>query len=163
MGELLQSFEIMRISFAEILPFWKDQLWPGRLTPIEPASAIAPDGKIGLDIFRLKPFFYAARVTHDDQFKLVGVNSGFQTSATHLRSRGIWVDPAYRGRGIGFALLDAIEKEAAALACTTLWTMPRQAALLFYEKFGFVSKLRVEGYEFGPHQIAEKNVGGRCR
>lgn len=154
---------IKEITFEEILPFWKDKLWPNRCSAIEPVSAIQYDGKIDMSIMERKPTFFGYFIGD----KLVGVNSGFKTKdevisftdAEHAlyRSRGIFVDPLYRGHGIAERLLQAVEDQAKKEGCFILWTMPRQSAFHVYEKFGFERTSEwSDAHEFGPNCFAVK-------
>ena len=127
-----------KISFDTILPIWQDKLWPNRESAIEPMSAMtwpfegAPD-PIDMSIFDYKPTFWGVYI--DD--KLVGVNSGHRTHHTQYRSRGIWVDPDYRGRGIAQQLFILTEHQALVEGSLLLWSIPRKTALSSYTKFGF--------------------------
>jgi len=127
-----------KISFDTILPIWQDKLWPNRESAIEPMSAMtwpfegAPD-PIDMSIFDYKPTFWGVYI--DD--KLVGVNSGHRTHHTQYRSRGIWVDPDYRGRGIAQQLFTLTEHQALVEGSLLLWSIPRKTALSSYTKFGF--------------------------
>lgn len=127
-----------KISFDTILPIWKNELWPDRTSAIETHSAMtwpfegAPD-PIDMNIFDYKPTFWGVYI--DD--KLVGVNSGHRTDNTQYRSRGIWVDPDYRGRGIAQQLFTSTEHQALVEDCLLLWSIPRKTALSSYTKFGF--------------------------
>ena len=127
-----------KISFDTILPIWKNELWPDRTSAIETHSAMtwpfegAPD-PIDMNIFDYKPTFWGVYI--DD--KLVGVNSGHRTDHTQYRSRGIWVDPDYRGRVIAQMLFSMTEHQALVEGCLLLWSIPRKTALSSYTKFGF--------------------------
>jgi len=69
-----------------------------------------------------------------------------------LQVRGMAVDPEYRGRGIGQALLIEIERLARERGVKTLWANCRTAAVGFYSRSGW-SKVSDE-FEIptaGPH------------
>jgi|TARA_R110002124_G_scaffold135311_1_gene298245 GNAT superfamily N-acetyltransferase len=127
-----------KISFDTILPIWQDKLWPNRQSAIEPVSAMtwpfegSPE-PIDMRIFDYKPVFWG--VYKDN--KLVGVNSGHRTGNTQYRSRGIWVDPDYRGQGIAQRLFTLTEHQALVEGCLLVWSIPRKTALSSYTKFGF--------------------------
>jgi GNAT superfamily N-acetyltransferase len=75
------------------------------------------------------PIYYGA-VMGD---RIVGVNSVHHIDDT-VRSRGLWVNPEYRNRGIGQNLL----KHAITLAGdSVIWSFPRSEALSVYQKAGF--------------------------
>jgi GNAT superfamily N-acetyltransferase len=127
-----------KISFETILPIWQNELWPNRQSAIEPMSAMtwpfegSPD-PIDMSIFDYTPTFWGVYV--DD--KLVGVNSGHRTANVQYRSRGIWVDPDYRGRGIAQRLFSMTQHQALVEGCLLVWSIPRKTALSSYTKFGF--------------------------
>ena len=145
-------WQVRRITFEEILPVWRDQLWPNRESPIEPLSAIDEDGSINMKLMLSHPYFLGAYL--DDQ--IIGVLSGFKTSAKSFRSRGLWVAPEQRGLGLARKLMADLERLAREAECDNLWTMARQDAWLFYRRLGFQQKLTIERYEYGPHVICAK-------
>ena len=129
-----------KISFEDILPIWENKLWPNRESAIEGVSAMTwpyegnPD-PIDMNIFEYQPTFYGVYMDG----KLVGVNSGHKTSDTQYRSRGIWVDPAYRKRGVAQLLFVLTEHQARIEKCEMIWSIPRKTALTAYTKFGFTT------------------------
>jgi GNAT superfamily N-acetyltransferase len=142
------------ITFDEILPVWRDKLWPGRESEIEPVSAIDENGLINMELMKAVPVFIACKEVE----KIVGVVSGFKTTGNKFRSRGLWVSDSVRGQGIGQELLLELGKAAQKQGCSLLWTMARSDAFPFYEKSGFIKKAVVTQYEFGPHIICEKKL-----
>lgn len=126
------------ITFDTILPLWQSKLWPNRASAIEPLSAMTwpfegcPD-PIDMSIFSYEPTFWGVF----DGDKIVGVNSGHRTTDWQYRSRGIWVNPDYRGQGIADLLFTALQQQAAHEDCEMLWSIPRKTALKAYTKFGF--------------------------
>ena len=121
-----------KISFDTILPIWQDKLWPNRQSAIEPVSAMTWPFEGSPEPID-KPVFWG--VYKDN--KLVGVNSGHRTGNTQYRSRGIWVDPDYRGQGIAQQLFTLTEHQALVEGCLLVWSIPRKTALSSYTKFGF--------------------------
>lgn len=71
---------------------------------------------------------------------MVGVNSGHRTNDSQYRSRGIWVDPRYRGLGVSTQLFQALEHQAVMEGCEMIWSIPRVTALPAYTSFGFVAQ-----------------------
>ena len=144
------------IKFNEILPYWRDRLWPDRISPIEPASSMLYLGGYDITIkYFNQPTFFAIKVDG----LIVGVNSGHQTSDTDYRSRGIWVDPDFKMFGNGRRLIDAAEVEARRLGCNILWSCPRQSALSFYLRCGFKQTSEFDNeFEFGPNCYAMKEL-----
>ncbi len=145
------------ITFEDILPFWRDKLWPGRKSPIEPASAMLYLGDYDSYIkHAYTPRFFAVK----DQDQIIGVNSGHQTNSMFYRSRGIWVDPTSTLKGAGRMLIAAVEKAGQEAGCGLLWSAPRQSALPFYLKCGFIktSGFFDDGMEFGPNCYVLKGI-----
>jgi GNAT superfamily N-acetyltransferase len=127
-----------RITFEEILPIWKQQLWPDRESAIEPMSAMTwpfdgDPAPIDMAIFDYTPTFWGVYI--DD--KLVGVNSGHRTTDQAYRSRGIWVDPAHRGKRISQTLFAVLTNQATIEGCDKVWSIPRKSALQAYTNAGF--------------------------
>ena len=129
-----------KISFEDILPIWENKLWPNRESAIEGVSAMTwpyegnPD-PIDMNIFDYQPTFYGVFMDN----KLVGVNSGHRTTDTQYRSRGIWVDPDYRKRGVAQLLFVLTEHQARIEKCEMMWSIPRKTALTAYTNFGFTT------------------------
>jgi GNAT superfamily N-acetyltransferase len=127
-----------KTSFETILPIWQTKLWPTRVSAIEPMSAMTwpfegNPQPINISIFDYEPTFWAVY----DGDKIVGVNSGHRTTDFQYRSRGIWVDPDYRGKGIADTLFSMLQNQAVIEGCEMIWSIPRKTALKAYTKFGF--------------------------
>lgn len=130
-GEIQHNMEIHQVAFSDILDIWKIQLWPGRKSPIESHSAmLMPPLDHSMKNFQLPVYFYGAF----ENDTLVGVNSAHGCADGSLRSRGLWVNPQFRGRGIGEALLRVVIDNPAYLI---VWSFPRSSAWPVYEKCGF--------------------------
>lgn len=148
---------IKRISFEQIYPVWKNQLWPNRLSAIETHSAMIwpfqeiPPFRPPIDmlIFDFTATFWGA---YCDNI-LVGVNSGHQTSLTEYRSRGLWVHPDFRYRGFAKQLLTMTENQARSEGVSMIWSIPRQSALGAYTGTGYVTV----GDFFGT-ETSESNI-----
>lgn len=79
------------------------------------------------------PYYYACFISN----KIVGVNSFFKVNNEQCRSRGLYVFPEYRNKGISKLLLNyAIEKNKNK-NYKFIWTMPRKEALSSYTSIGF--------------------------
>lgn len=152
-----QAVRVIEIGFDEILPVWRDQLWPNRRSEIRPTSTMTMQaGVYDLRLKQAHAHFWGAYV----RGKLIGVNSGFRTADNGFRSRGLWVDPAYAGCGAGRRLMQATERMARFYRADTLWSIPRQSAMGFYEACGYVrsSDWFADGMEFGPNAYAVKSL-----
>jgi len=141
----------VEIDFDTIESIWKNKLWPGRET-IRPVSSINYYKETNLQVYNLeysKPVFLGLYIDKE----LVGVNSGHMVNRFEYRSRGLWVNPQYRKKGIGSALLDETIKHARQQGCKYIWSLPRKPSLSVYTKVGFVkvSDWINENVEFGPN------------
>jgi GNAT superfamily N-acetyltransferase len=142
---------VEEITWEEILPVWKDKLWPGRISKIDPASAITyPGGKDRRNTV-FTPTYFAIKTD-----KIIAVNSVIMCYDGGARSRGLWVDPVCRGQGLAKAILSKTIEKATQDGATYLWTMPRQSALPAYVSVGFeqTTDWFDEGVEFGPNCYA---------
>lgn len=129
---------IERLNFDTIKNIWEKDLWPNRTSAIETHSAMTwpfegnPE-PIDMNVFTYEPTFLGAYIDNE----LVGVNSGHRTTNEQYRSRGIWVDPDYRKRGVSQMLFLMTAHQAKVEGCEMLWSIPRKTALPAYAKFGF--------------------------
>lgn len=152
----MADITLTTLTFEQIKVVWETKLWPDRKSPIEPISMIGfiepyLPTNIDMSIAEIEqtPLFVGAY----DGDRLVGVNSGFRTSTDHYRSRGLYVDPDYRGKGIAQRLLREVFVEALFLHCPIVWSMPRGVARQAYFKAGFeqCSKWFDKDVEYGPN------------
>ncbi len=78
-----------------------------------------------------------------------------------LRLRGMAVEPGWRDRGVGRALVDRLLDEVGRLGGGLIWCNARSPAARFYERAGF---RRVGGTwddpQFGPHVRMVRQVPG---
>ena len=145
---------IITISFDTCAEIWKEFLWPGRGSAIETHSAWTwpfegdPES-VDMSIFNLPAIYHACEVDG----KIAGVNSAHGTSPWQVRSRGLWVDPAYRGQGFAQALFDAQRDWARAQGAEMIWSIPRMSSLPSYVRAGF----QPVGDPFGT-ETSELNV-----
>ena len=139
------------VKFEDILPIWQNKLWPNRKSSIKPMSSMMYQGGFDMSIYKkYEPTFF---VVYNVVGDIIGVNSGHRTSDKLYRSRGIWVDPLYRRKGIAGILFCETFGQAMREKCNGVWSVPRKDALLAYEKVGFkkTSQFFDEGMEFGPN------------
>lgn len=149
---------IKSISWDTIYSVWSSNLWPGRLSPIEPHSymswpySVAPNNNVPINEY---PVSYLGCFVNNN---LVGVNSGHQTSASEYRTRGLWVDPNYRRCGYATELFRVLEFIAACANCTIMWSIPRETALTAYTAYGFIpvgNKFKTETAESNTYAFKE--------
>lgn len=121
------------INFETIYPIWKNKLWPDRVSAITGTSAMKYLGGYDNKNMEYTPTFLAYFLNN----QIVGVNSGHQCMDNGYRSRGLYVFPEYRGKGIGIELLKATIKIGKDLGCTYIWSYPKDSSWTTYNKAGF--------------------------
>ena len=148
------------INWPTIQKVWTDNLWPGRESPIKPTNGLLLGGGWSKELESETPTFFGV---YDGNI-LCGVNSGHKAETIndkkYYRSRGIYVYPEYRGKGIAQMLLKATEEQAIKENCDILWSMPRESSLKTYLRFGFemYSNKEAIGMEFGPNYYVFKKI-----
>jgi len=147
-------FVVQQITFEQILPIWKNKLWPNRVSKIETHSAMTwpsshPNQPYDINVFTYPVYFFGSYKND----RLIGVNSGHLTSPTEFRSRGLWVDPEFRGMGLAKQLLEKTIQQAIQSNASLIWSLPRITSLDTYHSVGFITVGEVidEGVEFGPN------------
>lgn len=121
------------ISFDEILPIWKNDLWPNRVSEITPTSAMSFLGDYCYENMKGDPTFFGYFIDGN----LVGVNSGHATKHNGYRSRGLYVSPSYRGYGIGIVLLKATIAQAKKEGAEMCWSYPKYSSWKTYQRARF--------------------------
>jgi len=123
---------IVEITWEQIHDIWRNKLWPDRVSPIQKNSAMCfLQGHNMYNSSTLSSFF-----GYNINDIIVGVNSGHGTDNGY-RSRGLWVNPEYRGLGIGQQLLLATIKQAVNENYNMIWSVPRYTSWNTYKNFGF--------------------------
>jgi GNAT superfamily N-acetyltransferase len=141
---------IVHITFDEILPIWRDHLWPGRVSKIETNSAM----KIfsGYDMYNMStPATFFAFIKDGE---IAGVNSGHSCSDNSYRSRGLYVFPKFRKQGIGKALLLATIEQSKLEKAQYVWSYPKQSSWPTYNAVGFSL--------VSPWEISELDTNAYC-
>ena len=124
---------IQKITFDIILPIWRNHLWPNRISAIEPTSAMKFLGGYDIESMRNTPHFFA----WIQDKKILGVNSGHLCYDNSFRSRGLYVFPEHRGKGIAQELLKATITEGKSQSADFIWSYPKQSSWKSYESVGF--------------------------
>ena len=124
---------IKHITFEEILPVWKNFLWPNRVSAIESTSAMNFLGGYDLINMSYAPTFFAYILDN----KIVGVNSGHKCMDNSYRSRGLWVFPEYRGQRVGRKLLLATIERGIYENVDYVWSYPKFSSWNTYRAAGF--------------------------
>lgn len=124
---------IIKISFEEILPIWKQFLWPDRISPIETNSAMRFLGDYDIESMSTPASFFAYTIDN----RIVGVNSGHLCKDNSYRSRGVYVFPEYRKSGVGTELLVATINQGRIESADYAWSYPRQSSWNTYKSAGY--------------------------
>lgn len=123
---------IKHITYETLLEVWLIELWKDRVD-IESRSAMTVDG--GYDMANMNcPLICYALINEEN---IVGVNSVHICGDNTMRSRGLWVHPTFRGRGLGKILLRYAEHLTAEHKCDLLWSFPRKTSWPAYFNSGF--------------------------
>lgn len=124
---------ITKISFDEILPVWKQFLWPNRVSTIETNSAMRFLGGYDIESMSTIPSFFAYMIDN----RIAGVNSGHMCKDNSYRSRGVYVFPEYRKSGVGTELLVATINQGRLEGANYAWSYPRQSSWNTYKSAGY--------------------------
>ena len=125
-----------RIEFIDIVPYW-NKLWGDRIHTVYSSMLMR-----GNHDYHIKDTYkYRCWCAYDSARKdrIVGVMAGHKSEPLCYRTRGLWVDPDYRGQGIAQGLFALAELQAKNEHCRWLWSYPRLAALPAYMKSGYVA------------------------
>jgi GNAT superfamily N-acetyltransferase len=152
------NYKTNTINFETILPIWNDKLWLGRVSDIKPMSSMVYLGGYDVSIYKkYSPTFFAV---YNNAGDIIGVNSGHKTTDNLYRSRGLWVDPLYRLKGISGILFCELYGQAIKESCIAIWSIPRKTALPAYKKYGFkqTSEFFDNAMEFSPNCYVYKEI-----
>ena len=148
--------KIKIVDFKTIYPIWKHKLWKGRISKIEESNPIDYLGKYNPELLKNKAICFACYIDSN----IVGVNTLLPTSNNFCRSRGFYINPEQRLKGIGKKLMETTLQYAYNLNFKCIWSLPRKSSLPFYLKFGFKQTSEFDDqYEFGPNCFIIKNIG----
>lgn len=140
---------IRAIDFQTIEPIWREKLWLGRTSAIEPYSAMMFMHDAYDCTFADQPQTFLGGFIEDE---LVAVNSLHLAEKYMARSRGLWVSHEMRGRGFGTHMLLETNRRAAELGAESIWSFSRISSITTYLKAGYI---RTSGWmnhgEFGPN------------
>jgi ribosomal protein S18 acetylase RimI-like enzyme len=140
---------IKRITWEEILVIWQKELWLNRSSPIESNSAMNFLSGYDMGNMATRPTFFGYIIDE----KIIGVNSGHGCRDGSYRSRGLWVHPNCRKKGIGRSLLQEAVNQGMKEQCKMIWSYPRQSSWPTYSGVGF--KL---ASDWQPSETSESNA-----
>ena len=143
---------IKKITYDDILPMWTKYMPNMSLEPTSAMSCFLIHVKnektykfefidhYDLENQKFTPTFWGAF----DNEKLIGVNSGHMTLDRMYRSRGLYVNKDYRGRGIGQKLLMKTTSQGYHENAIAIWSYPKHDSWSTYGYVGF----RQSGHTF---------------
>jgi GNAT superfamily N-acetyltransferase len=152
---MITIYDGVLITWAEIKQIWDEELWPGRDSKPINNWLWSVDNPLELTIDKWQqssvPIYIGIKTQTG---KLVGVNSLYVSSedGVYSRSRGLYIKPEYRGKGLAKELLAMTI--ALSRRSKYLWTVPREDALGAYESIGFVKKGTGFTGDYGMNYIA---------
>ena len=141
---------ITKIDYTTIYHVWSKHLWINRTSPIEQTSAMVYLGGYHLDNMTSNPTFLGYIL--DD--RIVGVNSGHKCHDGGYRSRGLFVFPEHRKKGLGIKLLEETIAQAETEGCSYVWSYPKLSSWETYKKAGFSLA--------SPWEISELGYNAYC-
>jgi len=136
---------IIETDWYTIKYIWKDYLWPIRSSAIEPHSAMLLDGTFDIKNFDNKATF----LVYHENGSIAGCNSGHLCSDNTYRSRGLYVFPEYRKKGIGKELLKSTINIGIEQQANLIWSYPRYESWSTYSSAGFTLAGQWEKSETG--------------
>lgn len=145
---------IVFLEYNDIYQIWKQHLWPDRKSDITPTSAMMFLGDYNSDNMSYKPSFLG----YIEDEELLGVNSGHMCVDNSYRSRGLFVFPKARNKGIGSKLLIATIDQGSKESATFVWSYPKQTSWKAYEKAGFSLSSPWETSELGFNAYCIKHL-----
>jgi GNAT superfamily N-acetyltransferase len=148
---------ITHISFEEILPIWRNFLWPNRTSSIDSHSAMNFKGGYDLGNMKTVPTFFAYIVDN----KIAGINSGHMCQDNSYRSRGLWVFPEYQGNQIGKQILMATIQQGVSEGADYVWSYPKDTSWKTYNSAGFELASDWENSETGTNAYCKYVVNHR--
>lgn len=142
------------LNYDDIYQVWKNHLWPDRKSEITKTSAMTFLG--GYDVVNMSctPTFLG----YVESGVLLGVNSGHKCSDDSYRSRGLYVFPEARKKGIGTKLLIATIEQGKVESAKFVWSYPKQTSWHVYEKAGFSLSSPWETSELGFNAYCAKHL-----
>jgi len=120
-------------TWDNIYQIWTSYLWKDRASNIEPVSAMLYLQGHDLKNFNYEPTFFAYYINDN----IAGVNSGHKCCDGSYRSRGLFVFPEYRNKGIATILLSETIFQGSKENASFVWSLPKKESWKPYENAGF--------------------------
>lgn len=124
---------IEKTTFDIVLNIWKNHLWTERKSEIDSHSAMLINGGYELKNFDFPATFFV----YKENDIIMGCNSGHMCYDKSYRSRGLFVFPDYRKKGIGYKLLEATVLQGLKERADLIWSYPKLESWPTYNKAGF--------------------------
>lgn len=143
------AFDVLQFGYhsgnwsMHVMSCWK-KLWPNR-AHFELVNAMRLNGGHEMSYLDNRADFFTVQYTPEDwetdplYRELIDcVVSCHRTEPHEYRLRGLWVDKAWRGNGIGLLLIDAVSDWAYQRGARMVWAYPRYENVGLFEKAGYV-------------------------
>ena len=144
---------ICRVNYETAKEVWKQELWSYGDSADKKYSKMKINNEKFDKTMAKKTIFYWAYKLDD---KIVGINSGYKSCDNYYRSRGIWVDPKFRGIGFAKTLIDVAITESMFWDCKYIWAYPRKETVGVWESMGFKKQGQFESASYGFNCIVIK-------
>ena len=139
---------VKEITYSDILPCWK-KLWARE--KYDPFVKMCYKNISCKVIQKPKVTFFGLI----DNEEIVGCNSGFINNIieekVYYRSRGLYIDSKYRGKGYSKLLLNSTFNQAKLENADYCWSLPKKSALKAYTSIGFIQTSEFSDWEFGEN------------
>jgi hypothetical protein len=111
-------YEVVELTWEEVLPIWRNQLWPNRKSEIKTHSSMVYLGGYDMSIYNNPVHYWGFKSNTEEVF---GVLSGFKSGPDIYCYRGLWLHESLRGQNLSQVLFANGEEIAKQQGCTGLW------------------------------------------
>ena len=139
---------VKEITYSEILPCWK-KLWTRE--KYDPFVKMCYKN-ISCEVIQNPKVTFFGLI---DNQEIIGCNSGFINNIieekVYYRSRGLYIDAKYRGKGYSKLLLNSTFNQAKLENADYCWSLPKKSALKAYTSVGFIQTSKFSDWELGEN------------
>jgi GNAT superfamily N-acetyltransferase len=142
------------VDFYTVYEIWVNYLWPDRTSPIQPTSSMSFLGGYDLKNMNFDPTFFA----YYKDNTVIGVNSGHMCIGQEYRSRGLYVFPEYRKKGVGTELLLATINQGIKENAKLVWSYPKLTSWSTYKNAEFILSSDWGKSELGLNAYCKRDI-----
>lgn len=142
---------LSEIDFDLAKSYWNKTLWVDR--DIKPVSSMLYSSGYNMNVYNLEismPVYLAIFNNNE----MIAINSVFNSDDDELRSRGLYVNPLFRGQGLSSLLLNKSLAIGKNRNCKYCWTLPKKESFYAYEKVGFIKTSEWQTFDYGVNCYA---------